>query len=119
MLNSLQPSTANAASFSNSPGSTVVPDAFGNAIPTNSKDLLKYIRAQKLNKHSGTSLNQKAATNGQIGNLTKERLKMLDEQRETLELRMMAREDHLWLSHEAARMERLNELEKMYEHSEF
>lgn len=93
-------------------GGTIVPEAFGNAIPTNSKDLLKFIRAQKLNKQSGTSL-KNGASSGMTGNLTKERLKMLDEQREQLEMRLMKLEDYYSDPLEKHRLLRIEECNKM------
>ena len=104
-----------ASSFAGAPpGGVVVPEAFGNAIPTNSKDIMKFIRAQKLNKQSGTSL-KGAVASGTTGNLSKERLKMLDEQREQLEVRMMTKEDYTVNPNEKHRLLRVEEYNRMYD----
>lgn len=104
----MQPSSSAVSSM----GPAFVPEGFGSAIPTNSKDLLKFIRKQKLNKQSGTSLHS-SSNAGLVGNLSKERLKMLDEQREAMELQMMASEDYFCLCHERSRVSRLEEISKM------
>lgn len=72
-----------------------VPEGFGSAIPSNSHDLLQFIKRQKLSKQSGSALRSCGPNVGQTGDLAHERLKMLDEQREQLELRMMYREDEI------------------------
>lgn len=110
MLNAVQPNS----SFSTTAVATAaVPEAFGSAIPTNTKDLLKFIKRQKLNKQSGASLKEGSTSNGITGNLSKERLKMLDEQREHLEMRLMELEDYTNNLNENLRIARLEEISKM------
>lgn len=91
----------------------VVPEAFGQAIPSNAADLLKFIKSQNLHRASGAKLVQShhSQTAIHVGgqDIAQERLRKQDHERQLFELRLMSYEDYQFLPAEHDRLRRIKE----------
>lgn len=87
----------------------VVPEGFGTAIPSNPTELLKFLKQQK-QKNNALANSSKITGAGHEVNISMDRLKKQDIEREMFETRQMQIEDNF--QHRQAKFELMKSLEE-------
>jgi hypothetical protein len=98
-------------SFSNTipKSTTIVPEGFGTAIPSNPTELLKFLKKQKQHQPKSTASSKKSHSNHDV-DISMERVKKQEREREMFETQRMELEDNV--SHRQDNLQRLKRMEE-------